>query len=67
LLRIFFVLLIIAGSALGIGYPWMAANLSGTEIVKLRLYERGAGFIPAEVFLVPAQAPVTVTVVVAGS
>jgi hypothetical protein len=62
LLRIFFILLILAGGALGVAYPWAASNLSGTEIVKLRLYERSAGFIPAEVLLVPSQAPVLPTV-----
>lgn len=43
--------MILAGGALGIGYPWAAANLGAPEIGIWRVYEREAGFSPAEVDL----------------
>lgn len=62
MLRIFFILLILVGSALGIGYPWAIANLAYTGIGKWRVYEREAGFTPAETALMSSEAPVLVSV-----
>jgi hypothetical protein len=62
LLRFFLLLLILAGGALGIGYPWAVANLADSGIGKWRVYERDAGFAPAEAALTPSQAPVLLSV-----
>jgi hypothetical protein len=66
-LRILFILLILAGAALGIAYPWAARNLSGYEIGKWRVYDRAGGFAPAEASLSPSDAPVTVSLEVGTS
>lgn len=62
MLRIFFLLLILAGGALGIGYPWAIAKLPDTGIGKWPVYERATGFAPAEAALTPSQAPVLMSV-----
>jgi len=67
MLRILFLLIFIAGGAAGIGYPWAAANLSGYEIGTWIVYDRLAGFTPAEENLAPADAPLFLTIELATS
>ena len=62
MLRFFFLLLILAGAALGIGYPWAASNVAGYEIGTWRAFDRDAGFIPVETNIAPSEAPVSITV-----
>jgi len=65
LLRTLFILLILAGAALGIAYPLAAGNLSGYTIGVWRVYDRTGGYAPAEASLSPSDAPVTVSLDVA--
>lgn len=62
LLRIFFVLLVLAGAALGIAYPWAASSVTGHELGVWRIYDRQSGFAPAEVTLAASDAPVSIVV-----
>jgi hypothetical protein len=55
-------LLILAGMALGFGYPWYMYNMSGAEIGNYRVYQRGGQFTPVDVVLSADQAPVRVFV-----
>lgn len=64
-LRTLFILLILAGAALGIAYPLAAGSLSGYTIGVWRVYDRTAGYAPAEASLSPSDAPVTVSLDVA--
>ena len=61
-MRFFFLIILVAGIALGIGYPWAVDNVSGYEIGRYRVYDRAAGFQTAEVALAPSEAPVRVLV-----
>lgn len=62
LIRFILLLLILAGGALGIGYPWAIANLADSGIGRWRVCERDAGFTTAEAALTAAQAPVLLSV-----
>lgn len=64
-LRTLFILLILAGAALGVAYPFAAGNLSGYTIGVWRVYDRATGYAPAEAGLAPSDAPVTVSLDVA--
>jgi hypothetical protein len=55
-------LLILAGLALGFGYPWYQYNLAGGEIGTYRVYVRGGQFKPVKVTLKQSDAPVRVFV-----
>ncbi len=61
-MRVFFLLILLAGIGLGILYPWAATNFSGREIATLPVYDRDAGFSQAEARLASADAPVRVLV-----
>ncbi|PSM17100.1 MULTISPECIES: hypothetical protein [Nitratireductor] len=61
-MRFFFLIILVAGIALGIGYPWAVDNVSGYEIGRYKVYDRASGFEPAEVALAPSEAPVRVLV-----
>ena len=61
-MRFLCVLLILAGMALGFGYPWYMYNMSGAEIGNYRVYQRGGAFQPVKVVLSESQAPVRVFV-----
>ncbi len=61
-MRFLCVLLILAGAALGFGYPWYMYNMSGAEIGNFRIYQRGGQFKPVDVVLSADQAPVRVFV-----
>ncbi|MGB3502148.1 MAG: hypothetical protein WBA44_11015 [Mesorhizobium sp.] len=61
-MRFFFLLVLLAGLALGVGYPWAISNFSGEEIGRLPVYSRAGGFQPVTVRLSPDQAPLRVFV-----
>lgn len=61
-MRFVFLLILLAGLALGIGYPWAVQNVSGYEIGTYRVYDRPGGFRPAEASIAPSEAPVRVLV-----
>lgn len=60
-MRFLFVLLLIAGAAIGVFYPWATGNFSGHAIGTYRVYE-GGRFKPVTVRLEAADAPVRVLV-----
>ncbi|UCI25038.1 hypothetical protein [Mesorhizobium sp. B2-8-5] len=60
-MRFLFVLLLIAGAAIGIFYPWAMSNFSGHAIGTYRVYE-GGRFRPVTVQLAASDAPVRVLV-----
>lgn len=62
ILRILFSLMFVVGILLGIIYPLAAKHIAGYEIGRWRVFERDAGFTPAEAMLSPAEAPVFVAV-----
>lgn len=61
-MRFLFLLILLAGVALGAGYPWAINNFSGREIGTFRVFERGLGFQPVEVDLTTSDAPIRVLV-----
>lgn len=61
-MRFFFLIILLAGLALGVGYPWAVRNVSGYEIGTFPVFGQAGGFVPAEVALAPSEAPVSVTV-----
>lgn len=61
-MRGFFLLLLLAGAALGIFYPWYANNFSGEELGSWPVYDRASGFKPFEADLGSSDAPVRVLV-----
>lgn len=62
MMRIFFLVVLIGGLALGIVYPWAIQNVTGHEIGAYTAYQRGRGFQPVDVDLSPSDAPVRVLV-----
>ncbi|MDX8531387.1 hypothetical protein RFM41_03890 [Mesorhizobium sp. VK25A] len=60
-MRFLSVLLLIAGAAIGIFYPWAMSNFSGHAIGTYRVYE-GGRFQPVTVQLAASDAPVRVLV-----
>ena len=60
-MRFLSVLLLIAGAAVGIFYPWVTSNFSGHPIGTYRVYE-GGRFRPVTVQLAASDAPVRVLV-----
>ncbi|MBO6719323.1 MAG: hypothetical protein JJ913_15300 [Rhizobiaceae bacterium] len=61
-MRFLFLLVLLAGAALGIAYPWAASNVAGYEIGTWRIYDREEGFTPAEATLAAPEAPVAIAV-----
>lgn len=59
-MRFFFLIIFLAGLALGIAYPWAVRNISGYEIGTFQVFDRGSGFSTADVSLAPSEAPVRV-------
>ena len=55
--RLAFLLLILAGGALGVAYPWIQQNYAGYEIGTWRVFD-GTGFIRAEARPAPGEAPI---------
>lgn len=60
-MRFLFVLILLAGAAIGVAYPWAMSNFSGHEIGTWRVYEKGR-FRPVTVPLAASDAPVRVLV-----
>lgn len=60
-MRALFLLVLLAGLATGVVYPWAVANFSGREIGSWPVYDQGR-FEPVEVDLTAADAPVRVLV-----
>ena len=60
-MRFIFLLILLAGVAIGVLYPWATRNFSGHELGVWHVYERG-GFKPVTVPLKAADAPVRVLV-----
>lgn len=61
-MRVFFFLVFLAGSAVGIVYPFALSNFSGDTIGTWRVFERDSGFRPVTVSLDWSDAPVRVLV-----
>jgi MYXO-CTERM domain-containing protein len=61
-MRFFFLLMILAGLALGAGYTWYQYNMAGGEIGTYRVYVRGGSFKLQTVVLAQSDAPVRVFV-----
>ncbi|KRB31897.1 MULTISPECIES: hypothetical protein [unclassified Mesorhizobium] len=60
-MRFLFVLILLAGTGIGLIYPWAMTNFSGREIGTWRVYEQGR-FKPVTVSLSSRDAPVRVLV-----
>ncbi|MER9502911.1 hypothetical protein [Mesorhizobium sp. M0579] len=60
-MRFLFVLILLAGAAIGFVYPWAVSNFSGHEIGAWRVYDQGR-FRPVTVTLKAGDAPVRVLV-----
>ncbi|MEW6629670.1 MAG: hypothetical protein AB1440_02255 [Pseudomonadota bacterium] len=60
-MRFLSILLIVAGAAIGVFYPWATSNFSGRAIGTYRVYE-GGRFRPVTVQLAASDAPVRVLV-----
>jgi hypothetical protein len=60
-MRFLFFLILLAGIAVGVVYPWAMTNFSGHEIGSYRVYEQGR-FKPETVTLSAGDAPVRVLV-----
>lgn len=61
-MRAFFLLLLLAGLAVGGGYPWYVNNFSGEELGSWNVYQAGGAFKPVTVNLKASQAPVRILV-----
>lgn len=60
-MRFFFLIVLLAGFSLGIGYPLAVNNVSGYEIGTFPLFDDD-GYRPATVSIAPSEAPVRVKV-----
>jgi hypothetical protein len=60
-MRFLFLLILLAGTGIGVVYPWAMTNFSGHEIGTWRVYEQGR-FKPVTVPLAGGDAPVRVLV-----
>jgi hypothetical protein len=60
-MRFLSVLILVAGAAIGVFYPWAVTNFSGHEIGSWRVYEQGR-FTPVTLPLADGDAPVRVLV-----
>ena len=61
-MRFIFLLLLLAGAVLGVGYPWYVSNFSGAEIGMWRVYDSASGFRSVDVTLAAVDAPLRVLV-----
>lgn len=61
-MRGLFLLLLLAGAALGFGYPWTMRHLTGHDLGILQLYDRASGYHAIDKQLSPDDAPVRVLV-----
>jgi hypothetical protein len=61
-MRFLFLLVLLAGAALGVFHPWFVNNFSGHELGTWQAYDRATGFKPVSVGLASADMPVRVLV-----
>ncbi|RUM96445.1 hypothetical protein EET67_18035 [Pseudaminobacter arsenicus] len=61
-MRFLFLLVLLAGAAMGVFYPWFVNNFSGHEIGTWRVYDRASGFKPVMARLDASDMPVRVLV-----
>ncbi|WP_274629401.1 hypothetical protein [Arvimicrobium flavum] len=61
-MRFVFLLVLLSGAAVGVGYPWYVHNFSGDLIGTWRAYDRASGFRSFDAPLAEADAPVRVLV-----
>jgi hypothetical protein len=61
-MRLLFLLVFLAGAALGLGYPWLVNQYGAHDIAMLRVYDAPTGFQPIVTKLAAADAPVKVTI-----
>lgn len=61
-MRLLFLLVLLAGAALGGFYPWFVNNFSGHDLGTLRAYDRAMGFRPVVQRLASTDMPVRVLV-----
>ena len=59
-MRKLLLLLLLAGVALGIGYPWYAYNFSGSELGSWRVFDRPGPYKPVTVSLKASDGPVRI-------
>ena len=59
-MRIIFLLILLAGIGVGIGYPWAVGNFPGRELGSWQVYDQGGQFQPVDIALKAADAPVRV-------
>ena len=59
-MRKLFFLMILAGVAIGFGYPWYMENRSGGAIGSYTVYRQTTGFTPVDVVLSQSQSPVRI-------
>jgi hypothetical protein len=63
-MRFFFLIVLLAGLALGIGYPLAVNNVSGYEIGSFPLLDDSGGLRTVDVSIAPSEAPVRVRVTI---
>lgn len=56
-LRLFLLIVFSIGLVLGFVYPWAAENMPGYRVGAFRVYDRDAGYVPAEVRAAPSEQP----------
>lgn len=61
-MRVFFFLILLIGTAIGIGYPYVILNFSAHDIGKWRVYDAVTGSLPAHPQLTENDAPLRVVV-----
>ncbi len=61
-MRTFFLLMVIVGSALRIGYPMYVSNFTGQRLADMSFYKRGGSWQPVQVQLEPEMFPVGVQI-----
>lgn len=61
-MRFLFLLVLLAGAALGVFYPWFVNNFSGHELGTWEVYDRAGGFRPVVARLDSSDMPVRVLV-----
>jgi hypothetical protein len=61
-MRFVFLLILLAGLALGVGTQWYANNFSGRELGTWRVYDQGRAFKPFQLLLNDDEAPLNILV-----
>lgn len=61
-MRVFFLLVLLAGLGASVGYPWVIKNMGGHDIGTWHVYDTANGFQPASVALKSTDAPINVDI-----